>query len=104
MAVTFDNTTIILRASYTILATEVTFDTSYATGGETLSPASVGLREINFILPGSSEGFDVEAIRSSPTAWLLQLFAISNSTNTALEFASGLDRSSVTVDLLVIGR
>jgi hypothetical protein len=104
VALTHANTEIILRATYTILYTEVTFDTSYLTGGEAITPASVGLREIAFIIPGSSEGFEVEAIKSSPSAWLLQAFASSASTNTATEFASALDRSGLTVDLLIIGR
>ncbi len=104
MAVSYANTTIIFRGPYTILATEATFDTAYVTGGEDLLPESVGLREINFVIPGGAEGFEVEPIRSSPTAWLLQLFSFSASTNTALEAASAIDRSGITVDLLIVGR
>lgn len=104
MALTFTQTEIILRASFTILHTTVTFDSSYATSGETLSAASVGLREINYIIPGSSEGFEIETNRSTPQTWLIQAFANSASTNTVTEFASGLDRTSLDVDLLIIGR
>lgn len=104
MALTFASTEILFRGTYTFLVTEVTFDTSYATGGETLSPSSVGLREIAWIIPGSSEGFEIEAIKTNPSSWLLQMFANSANTNTATEIASGLDRSAVSVDCLIIGR
>lgn len=103
MAVTVANTNIIFRGPYSLVFTEVTLDSSYAVGGESLTPSMFGLAEINMVIPGSSEGYAVEVIKSSPTAYLLQAFAISNSTNTALEFSSGLDRSGVTVDLLIIG-
>lgn len=107
MALSFANTEIVTRGTFTILYTECTFDTSYATGGEAFGAAelrALGLQGANFIIPGSSEGFAVECIKSTPTSWLFQMFSISGSTNTALEAASGLDRSGVTVDLLVIGR
>ena len=104
MALTYANTTIIFRGPMTVLYTEATFDTSYATSGETVAPESFGLREINMVVPASSEGFNVDWTRSSPTTGLLQLFAHSASTNTALETSSGVDRSGITCDLLIIGR
>jgi len=103
MAVTVANTNIIFRGPVTLITTEVTLDTSYNVGGEALTPSMFGLSEFTIIIPGSSEGYAVECIKSTPTAALLQAFAISGSTNTALEFASGLDRSGVTVDLLLVG-
>lgn len=104
MAVTYGNTEIIYRGKYSLVYTEITFDTSYLTGGEAITPESVGLREIAMVIPGSCEGFNVEYIKSSPTAGLLQLFAHSASTNTATETASGVDRSGITCDLLIVGR
>ena len=104
MALTYAGTEIVFRSTYTILVTKATLDTSYTTSGETVSPASFGLREIMFIIPGSAQGFTVEPVKTNPSAWLLKAYAVSASTNTVTEFASGLDRSALVVDLLIIGR
>mgnify|MGYP001584845527 FL=1 len=104
MALTYANTTILFRGSMTLLYTEATFDTAYATSGESVLPESFGLREINMVVPASCEGFSVDWTRTSPTAGLLQMFAHSASTNTSTEMASGVDRSGITCDLLIIGR
>ena len=109
MAVTYANTTILYRGPYTLIYTEVTLDTSYPADGESIVPADVGLREFAMILPASSEGFTVEAVRSSPTAGLIKVFAsltpdTNSATSVPLESSVGRDLSALTVDLLIVGR
>ena len=109
MAVTYANTTIMYRGSFTLLYTRCTLDDSYPLSGEDLVPADVGLREFAMIIPGSAEGFLPEVVVSSPTAALLQIFVSSTpDTNSAtaapIESSVARDLSAVTVDLLIVGR
>jgi hypothetical protein len=104
MAVTIENREIIFKAQYTGIYADITFDSSYLTGGEAIAASDFGFGMIRTIIPASAEGFAVEAIESNPASWLLKGYAYSGSTNTATEFASGLNRSGVTVRCLVIGR
>lgn len=104
MAVTYANREILFRGSVTMYYVEITFDSAYATAGEAINASDFGMAMILGINPFSAEGFVVEPVRSSASAWLLKGYAWSGSTNTAIEWASGLDRSSVTVPCIVIGR
>ncbi len=104
MALSYASTETIFRASYSFVVTKATFDSSYATSGETVLASSFGLREIAFIIPGTAQGFTVEPVKTNPGSWLLKAYAVSASTNTVTEFASALDRSALVVDLLIIGR
>jgi hypothetical protein len=104
MAVTYTNRDELFRGKYTMYLVDITFDSSYATAGEAIAAADFGFAMIRGIWPAHAEGFNVEAVRSSDSAWLLKGYAYSGSTNTAIEWASGLDRSSITVPCLVLGR
>ena len=104
MAVTYANGQIINRASWTEYYVEITLDSAYATGGETLNASDFGMTVIQSITPQSAEGFVVEPARSSDSVWTLKLYAWSNTTNTAIEMASGVDRSGITIPVVVRGR
>lgn len=104
MAVTYANREIIFRGSVTMMYVEITLDSSYTTSGETILASDFGMGMILNIWPASADGFAVDAVKTTPASWLLKAFANSASTNTVTEFASGLDRSGVTVNALVIGR
>jgi hypothetical protein len=104
MAVTYANREILFRGSVTLMYVEITFDSSYTTSGEAINASDFGFAMILGINPFSAEGFVVEPVRSTDAAWLLKGYAWSGSTNTAIEFASGLNRSGITVPCIVIGR
>lgn len=104
MALTYANTEILGRGRYTLLYTEITMDNSYATGGETVTPASLGLNVILGMIPVVALGYNVEYIKTNPTAGLLKVWAWSNSTNTSLEIGSGTALNTVVVTAFVLGR
>ena len=104
MAVTYANNEIIYRGSVTLMYVEITLDSSYTTSGEAINASDFGMSMILGINPFSAEGFVVEAVKSTPAAWLMKGYAWSNTTNTAIEFASGLNRSGITIPCLIIGR
>ena len=104
MAVTYANREIVSRGTYTLYYVEITMDSAYVTAGEPVAASDFGFKMIKGIWPSHGEGFFVEPVRSSDSAWLLKMYSNSASTNTAVEFASGLDRSGITIPCLVLGR
>lgn len=109
MAVTITNREIISRGSYTLYYADITLDSSYASGGESVNAADFGFKIIKGIWPSHAEGFLVEPVRSSDTAWLLKVYtALTPDTNSALstpgESSTGRDLSTVTIPCLILGR
>lgn len=104
MAVTIANTDIITRGEFTFLYSEITLDSSYATSGESITAADFGLKLIKGVWPSHAEGYVVEPVRSSDTAWLIKVYAYSSNSNTATEMVSGKDLSAVTIPVLILGR
>lgn len=105
MAVTYANGEIVSRGKFILYYTEITLDSSYASGGESIAASDFGFAFIKGIWPASAEGYTVEAVRSSDTAWLMKVYAFSNSTNTVLgNIVTGKDLSDITIPCLVLGR
>lgn len=105
MAVTYANTEIVSRGKYTLIYTEITMDSSYAANGEAVNAADFGFAMIKGIWPASAEGYTVEPVRSTDLAWLMKVYAFSNSTNTVLgNIVTGKDLSDITIPCLVLGR
>jgi hypothetical protein len=105
MAVTYANREIISRGTYTLYYVEITMDSAYAADGEAIAAADFGFKVIKGIWPSHAEGHIVEPVRSSDTAWLMKVYAFSNSTNTVLgNIVTGKDLSAVTIPCLILGR
>jgi hypothetical protein len=105
MAATFANTDIISRGKWNLVYTEMTLDSSYATSGEAIAAAEFGMKVIKGIWASGADGYTIDPVRSSDTAWLLKVFGETATTNTvAAEMVSGKDLSSVVIPLLVLGR
>lgn len=86
----------------------VTFDSSYLTGGETLTAATFGLDRFENIVVTDSEGYtyDTDIATGGATALLKAYYAdYSTSTDGALiEVANTVDLSAVSVNIMVYGR
>jgi hypothetical protein len=82
----------------------VTFDSSYATGGEAITLASLGLTRLDFIQAVTDDGY-VPAWDGSKTAPKIKLFWVDTTTDGAplAEVASTTDVSAVTVQLIAYG-
>lgn len=108
MAVSYANTEILYRGRTTQIYTEVTLDSAYASGGETVTADQFGLRTIKAIFPADAEGYVVEPVKSTDSTWLLKVFVshtpdTNSATAAPLESSVGRDLSAVTIPLLVFG-
>lgn len=75
----------------------VTFDASYPTGGESLTPAMAGLTEFDAVV---QHGVSTHSVVHSGTTNLLLVYLVS----TAAEVADTTDLSALTVQLICIGK
>lgn len=82
----------------------VTFDSSYATGGEAISLTSLGLNRLDFIWAVTQDGY-VPAWDGSTTAPKVKLFWVDTTTDGAAlaEVPSTTDVSSVVVRIFAFG-
>lgn len=82
----------------------VTFDSSYATGGEAISLSSLGLNRLDFIWAVTQDGY-VPAWDGSTTAPKVKLFWVDTTTDGAAlaEVPSTTDVSSVVVRIFAFG-
>lgn len=84
---------------------KVTFDNSYASGGESLTPASVGLSEIMFVIPqpdaNALEGYVVQYDYTAQT--LMAFVEESAAAGGPLLEAGAVDLSTLVVRVLVLG-
>lgn len=108
MAVSYANTEILYRGRTTQIYTEITLDSSYASGGETITADQLGLSTIRAIFSSHAEGFAVEPVKSTDSTWLLKVYVSStpdtnSATATPLLSSVGRDLSAVTVPILVFG-
>lgn len=84
----------------------VTFDSSYPTGGESVSAASLGLNFIDFVAANnasSSTGptaLDSVPVKQTDGSYKLRL----HTSSTGAEVANASDQSAVTVEILAVGR
>lgn len=103
MAITIANQEIVWRGARTIRYAELTMDSSYLTGGESINAADFGLSVILGVFPSHAEGYVIEMVRSSDTAWLVKFYAYSSNSNTTIEMVSAKNLSAVTIPVLVVG-
>jgi len=108
MAATYANTEYIFRGSRTFVYTEVTLDSSYAAGGESIAANQIGLGTIKAIWPSHAEGYIIEPVKSTDTTWLLKVYVANtpdtnSATATPLQSSTGRDLSAVVIPLLVVG-
>lgn len=82
----------------------VTFDSSYATGGEAITLSSLGLNRLDFIWAVTQDGY-VPAWDGSTTAPKVKLFWVDTTTDGAAlaEVPSTTDVSSVVVRIFAFG-
>lgn len=109
MALTHANVERIYRGPITLLYDEITFDNSYAAGGEALVPADVGLAIILAVWPAATAGWDVSYKKNNANSGTLQVFtAGTNATNSALaipvEGSVARDFSTLAVSVIIAGR
>lgn len=109
MAVSYANRELLSRGTWNQYYVQITLDSSYPSGGESISAADFGMTAILDIMPFSADGYVVEFVRSTDSAWLLKVWPSSTpDTNSALaapaESSVGRNFSTVVVNALVIGR
>jgi hypothetical protein len=94
--------------SQRMLTRHVTFDNSYATGGESLKPADVGLRQISNVIPvGAARKTDAtSAVNVSYDHTNQKLVAYNSAAAGAAptEVANATDLSTYTARVLVFGK
>lgn len=87
---------------------DVTFDSSYDTGGESFTPSNVGLHEIDaVIVTGDTGGYVIEYDRANQKLVAYQQTdpaAIGGADIPLTEVAAATDLSAVTVTAIAIGR
>lgn len=110
MALSYGNTSTIYRGPVTLIYTEITFDSSYAAGGETVDgPKDFGLATILGIIPIITAGWDVTYKKTNTSSGTFQVFAsltpdTSSAVAAPLEASTGRDVSSIVVSCIVVGR
>lgn len=78
----------------------VTFDSSYPTGGETLLASQVGLNQIDICLANAGlDGDVVTPIKQTDGSYKLKVWETYGT-----EVAATTDKSTLTVEVLCIGR
>lgn len=106
MAATIANRHIIHRGKFSLMYAEVTLDSSYASGGESVAAADFGMTQILGMFPaGNTAGYVFECTRSTDISFLIKVYSFSNTTNTVVgQIVTGKDLSAVTIPLLIVGR
>lgn len=83
-----------LGNSFRAIVAELTFDSSYPTGGENLTPAQLGLSRVEVFFPEQGSGYTIQYDRTNSK---LKAFSA------GAEVANGTDLSTVVVRALVLG-
>ena len=109
MALTYSNVDIIHRGKYQTIYADVTFDNSYASGGETVNASDFGLYKLLAVLPTSKEGWNVRYVKTNDTTGTLKAFAsytpdTNSATSAPLDSSVGRDLSTVTAALIIYGQ
>ena len=81
----------------------VQFDNSYATGGEAISLGALGLTRLDFIQTSTVDFGYVSGWNGSKTEPKIQLFITSVTDSPLAEVASGIDLSSLSVQIVAYG-
>lgn len=108
MALTPANVDLIYRGPRCIVYGDLVFDSSYAAGGETVTPDMFGLTEIHALWPCATAGYNVTYAKTTVTTGKLAIYAsLTPDTNSAvsapLDSAVGRAYSTVTISCVVIG-
>lgn len=108
MALSWANVTVMYRGAKTMVYGEVTFDSSYAAGGETVNATDVGLTTIDILVPAATRGYNVQYAKTNAAAGTLAIFASATpDTNSAtaapLDSAVARAYSTVSVSCFIIG-
>lgn len=87
---------------------EVTFDSSYATGGESFTPASVGLSQFDLVVPSIKAGTLNYVVQFNYTTQKLMVLGVQQDADAAVtdpldEEDSASDLSTLIVRVLCIG-
>jgi hypothetical protein len=96
MALTVSNVQNLLSCKESVTA-RVTFDNSYATGGESLLPADLGLKALRWV-DAQQEGVGTRICQFNYATSTLMLF-----TALGTEAGSGTDQSTIVVRVLAFG-
>lgn len=80
----------------------VTFDSSYATGGEAITASSLGLDRLDFIWAVTQDGY-IPSWNGSTTAPKIKLFESLTTANGLQEVASTTNVSTVVVRIFAFG-
>lgn len=84
----------------------VTFDSSYATGGEDFTPASLGFQEFYLVLPAPTAGYVFDYVASTKKLRAFRIPALDGNAASAAplaEVSNAVNLSTVTCKVLVIG-
>jgi hypothetical protein len=108
MAVSYANTEILYRGRTTQIYTEITLDSSYLAGGETVTADQFGLSNIKAIFPSHAKGYVVEPVKSTDSTWLIKVYVSSTpDTNSAVaapqQSSTARDLSAVVIPVLIFG-
>lgn len=109
MALSYASTDDVYRGKYRIVYTVATFDSSYASGGETINATDFGLSQILAVIPNATAGYNVQYTRTDDTSGTLKVFAsftpdTSSAVAAPIDSSIGRNLSAVTASLVVIGR
>lgn len=109
MALSYSNVDIIHRGKYQVLYADATFDSSYASGGETINASDFGLYRLLAVHPSSKEGYNVRYVKTNDTTGVLKVFAsftpdTSSAVAAPIDSSVGRDYSTVTAALIIYGQ
>ena len=109
MALTFAARDTLYRGPVTLIYVELTFDSSYAAGGETVNATDFGLTTILGVIPIITAGYDVTYKKTTAATGTFQMFAsLTPDTNSAVsapvESSAGRDLSALTIPCIVVGK
>lgn len=110
MALTFSEAADALRPFHVVgdlklKFVRVTFDNSYPTGGEAISPSDFGMSRIVFVSPGAISDVATKHVRwvEAAGAHKLQIMVEDGTSGISAEAANASDQSAVDVNVMVFG-
>lgn len=110
MALTISEAADALRPSHVVgdlklKFVRVTFDSSYPTGGEAITPANFGMTRIIFVSVGAISDVATKHVRwvEAAGAHLLQIMVEDGTSGISAEAANASDQSAVDANIMVFG-
>lgn len=96
MALTFSVVDSMVEGNKRVVTADVTFDNSYLTGGEPVTPAALGLSSILFVHAGTKTNYMIQF-----DAAAVKLLAFISSTG--LQVANAVDLSALSIRVRFVG-